>query len=217
MAIYADFHPKNAAATKCCYMALVWHESCKYGHWRKDCCDTCFWSYGGGSGAWMSECLETLSGSTWDNRRKADYHCRRVYYDGPFYCDYDNFWGRKKRSATSNQTIVSPMVSGIKKDRIPTDFKTRTGKNIKPPTNPEFNNTITWMSGIKKNWNKKGKKTITWDGPAFNQTVTKKQQRFNDHACATSLTVDMRPCARRVKNKQQMRVMQCPCCLVSCN
>ena len=214
----------------------------KYGHWRKDCCDTCFWSYGGGSGAWMSECLETLSGSTWDNRRKADYHCRRVYYDGPFYCDYDNFWGRKKRSTTSNQTIVSPTVSGIKKDRIPTDFKTRTGKNIKPPTNPEFNNTITWMSGIKKNWNLKGKKTINWksggvprERPAFNQTIThaplnqtitdaafnqmiaKKQQIRNGYNCGTSLTVDMTPCARRVNNRQQMRRMQCPCCLVSCN
>ena len=30
MAIYADFHPKYDAATKCCYMALVWHESCNY-------------------------------------------------------------------------------------------------------------------------------------------------------------------------------------------
>ena len=27
MAIYADFHPKYAAATKCCYMALDWYES----------------------------------------------------------------------------------------------------------------------------------------------------------------------------------------------
>ena len=212
--------------------------------WIKDCCDTCFWNYG--SSAWMSECLETLSGSRWANRRKADYHCRRVKYDGPFYCD----WDRKKRSATSNQTIVPPTVSGIKKDRIPTDlktttwksgkdkiptdFKTRTwmsGKNRKPPTEPESQNTIIWMSGIKKNWNKKGKKSITWDGvpserPAFNetntdaalnQTVTKKQQRWNDFNCGTSMTVDMRPCKYRVRTKRQMRRMQCPCCLVSCN
>ena len=201
----------------------------KYGHWRKDCCDTCFWNYG--SSAWMSECLETLSGSRWANRRKADYHCRRVKYDGPFYCD----WDRKKRSATSNQTIVPPTVSGIKKDIIPTNFKTRTwmsGKNRKPPTEPESKYTITWMSGIKKNWNKKGKKTITWEAgvprerPAFNQTitdaalnqtVTKNQRYYNDFNCGTSMTVDMRPCKYRVRTKRQMRRMQCPCCLVSCN
>ena len=195
--------------------------------WIKDCCDTCFWNYG--SSAWMSECLETLSGSRWANRRKADYHCRRVKYDGPFYCD----WDRKKRSATSNQTIVPPMVSGIKKDIIPTNFKTRTwmsGKNRKPPTEPESKYTITCMSGIKKKWNKKGKKTITWEPgvqserPAFNQTITDaafnqtiiKNQR-NGYSCDTSLTVDMYPCYRRVKTRSQMRRMQCPCCLVSCN
>jgi len=192
--------------------------------WIKDCCDTCFWNYG--SSAWMSECLETLSGSRWANRRKADYHCRRVKYDGPFYCD----WDRKKRSATSNQTIVPPTVSGIKKDIIPTNFKTRTwmsGKNRKPPTEPESKYTITWMSGIKKKWNKKGKKTITWEPevpserPAFNQTITDaafnqtiiKNQR-NGYSCDTSLTVDMYPCYRRVKTRSQMRRMQCPCCLL---
>merc|ERR1712113_728873 len=135
--------------------------------------------------------------------------------------------GRKKRSAPSNQTVVSPTVSGINKDIVPTDFKTRTGKNIKPPTNPESNNTITWMSGIKKNWNLKGKKTINWkaggvprERPAFNQTIThaplnqtitdaafnqmitKKQQIRNGYNCGTSLTVDMTPCARRVNNRQ---------------
>ena len=202
----------------------------KYGHWRKDCCNTCFWSYGGGSGAWMSECLETLSGSRWANRRKADYHCRRVKYDGPFYCD----WDRKKRSATSNQTIVPPMVSGIKKDIIPTNFKTRTwmsGKNRKPPIdpdNPESNHTITWMSGIRKKWNLKGKKTITWDAgvprdrnppnitdAAFNQMLTNKQQRWNDFNCGSSPSVDINHCARRVRTRSQMRVMQCPCCYVS--
>merc|ERR1719232_2296333 len=152
----------------------------------------------------------------------------------PWYCDP---WmgGRKKRSATSNQTIVSPTGSGIKKfkkDIIPTDFKTRTWmsgknrKNRKTPTKPESKNEITWMSGIKKNWNKKGKKTITWDGvpkerPAFNQTITDaalnqtvaRNQR-NGFSCGTSMTVDTRPCKYRVKNKQQMRRMQCPCCLL---
>ena len=30
MAIYADFQQKYAADTKCCYMALLWHQSCSY-------------------------------------------------------------------------------------------------------------------------------------------------------------------------------------------
>merc|ERR1712029_232645 len=180
--------------------------------WHRECCEVCFWY---GSADFMSDCqADTSDASTWQQRRQADNHCWNVHQYGPWYCDP---WmgGRKKRSLPSNLTIVSPTVSRIKKDIIPKDFHTRTwmsGKNIKPPTDPESKNAITWMSGIKKNWNKKGKKTITWDG-VFNKTVTNRQQRFNDHACATSLTVDMRPCARRVKNKQQMRVMQCPCCL----
>merc|ERR1719232_2350475 len=172
--------------------------------------------------------------STWQQRHLANNHCWNVHQYGPGYCDP---WmgGRKKRSATSNQTIVSPTVSGIKKfkkDIIPTDFKTRTWmsgknrKNRKTPTEPESKNEITWMSGIKKNWNKKGKKTITWDGvpkerPTFNQTITDaalnqtvtRNQR-NGLSCGTSMTVDTRPCKYRVKNKQQMRRMQCPCCLL---
>ena len=214
--------------------------------WHRECCEVCFWY---GSADFMSDCQpDTSDASTWQQRRQADNHCWNVHQYGPWYCDP---WmgGRKKRSATSNQTIVSPTVSGIKKDRIPTDlktttwksgkdkiptdFKTRTwmsGKNRKPPTEPESKYTITWMSGIKKKWNKKGKKTITWEPevpserPAFNQTITDaafnqtiiKNQR-NGYSCDTSLTVDMYPCYRRVKTRSQMRRMQCPCCLVSCN
>ena len=36
MANYADFHPKYAATTKCCYMAIVWHESCIYDTSKPD-------------------------------------------------------------------------------------------------------------------------------------------------------------------------------------
>ena len=178
--------------------------------------------------------MPIVSGSTWSQRSQAQTHCRRAY-DNPMYCD-PFFGGRKKRSATSNQTIVSPTLSGINKDRKPpikTDFNTTMpgmSGNRKPPTDPFSNNTITWMSGIKKKWNKKGKKTITWEPevpserPAFNQTITDaafnqtiiKNQR-NGYSCDTSLTVDMYPCYRRVKTRSQMRRMQCPCCLVSCN
>jgi len=199
--------------------------------WYRECCDVCFWY---GSADFMSDCQrDTSDASTWQQRRQAEDHCWKVHTIGPWYCD-PWFWGRKKRSATSNQTIVSPTVSGIKKfkkDKIPTDFKTRTwmsGKNRKGPTEPESKNEITWMSGIKKNWNKKGKKTITWDGvprdrpafnqtitdAAFNQTVTKNQRYYNDFSCGTSMTVDMRPCKYRVRTKRQMRRMQCPCCLL---
>ena len=202
-----------------------------WGNWYRECCDVCFWY---GSADFMSDCQpDTSDASTWQQRHLANNHCWNVHQYGPWYCDP---WmgGRKKRSAPSNLTIVSPTVSRIKKDIIPKDFNTRTwmsGKNIKPPTDPESKNTITWMSGIKKNWNKKGKKTITWDGvprdrPAFNQTitdaafnqrVTKNQRYYNDFSCGTSMTVDMRPCKYRVRTKRQMRRMQCPCCLVSCN
>ena len=180
--------------------------------------------------------MNVLSGSTWNQRRQAQYHCRRAY-DNPFYCD-PWFGGRKKRSETFNQTIVTPTVSGIKKDRKPlirTDLNTTIarmfGKNRKPPidpANPESNHTITWMSGIRKKWNLKGKKTITWDAgvprdrnppnitdAAFNQTLTNKQQRWNDFNCGSSPSVDINHCARRVRTRSQMRVMQCPCCYVS--
>jgi len=192
--------------------------------WTRNCCDTCFWYSGR-----FTDCRPTVYGSTWTQRRQATDHCRRAF-DDPWYCHY---WGRKKRFATSNETIVSPTLSGIKKDREPpikTDFNTTMpgmSGNRKPPTDPFSNNTITWMSGIKKKWNLKGKKTMTWDAgtprvrnppnitdPAYNQMILKKkQQSRNGFNCGSSPVVDAYHC-RRVRTRSQMRYMQCPCCLV---
>ena len=205
-----------------------------WGNWYRECCDVCFWY---GSADFMSDCQpDTSDASTWQQRHLANNHCWNVHQYGPWYCDP---WmgGRKKRSATSNQTIVSPTVSGIKKfkkDIIPTDFKTRTWmsgknrKNRKTPTEPESKNEITWMSGIKKKWNLKGKKTITWDAgvprdrnppnitdAAFNQMITTKQQRYNDFNCGSSPSVDINHCRYRIRTISQMWTMQCPCCYVS--
>ena len=181
-----------------------------------------------------TDCLNILSGSRYNQRRQPQYHCRRAY-DNPFYCD-PFFGGRKKRSETFYQTIVTPTVSGIKKIRKPpikTDFNTTMAMawmsgNRKPPTDPESNNTITWMSGIKKKWNLKGKKTITWDAgvprdrnppnitdAAFNQMITTKQQRYNDFNCGSSPSVDINHCRYRIRTISQMWTMQCPCCYVS--
>ena len=83
------------------------------GRWyKRDCCEECdnYW------GTW-TDCLNILSGSRYNQRRQAQYHCRRAY-DNPFYCD-PFFGGRKKRSETFYQTIVTPTVSGIKKIRKP--------------------------------------------------------------------------------------------------
>ena len=201
-----------------------------YGRWYyRNCCDTCFWY-----GQMFTDCMPIVSGSTWSQRSQAQTHCRRAY-DNPMYCD-PFFGGRKKRSATLNQTIVSPTLSGINKDRKPpikTDFNTTMpgmSGNRKPPTDPFSNNTITWMSGIKKKWNLKGKKTMTWDAgaprvrnppnitdPAINQMILKKEQQSrNGFNCGTSPVVDSNHCGR-VRTRSQMRAMQCPCCLVSFN
>ena len=80
----------------------------------------------------FTDCMPIVSGSTWSQRSQAQTHCRRAY-DNPMYCD-PFFGGRKKRSATLNQTIVSPTLSGIKKDR-------------KPPIKTDFNTTMPGMSG----------------------------------------------------------------------